>query len=61
MKKKKDWKYIVYETLLEIGLIIASLFIVFKFDILNLGYTILGIAMIVLVVIFRIMLESKYK
>jgi len=57
---KKDWKYVIYATLLELCLIIASLMIALKFDILNLSYTIIGFALIVLVVLFRIALESKY-
>lgn len=61
MKRKKDWKYIIWETLLEIMLIIVSLIIFFKFDVNHIAYTFLGISFIVLVVIARIYLESLYK
>jgi len=61
MRNKKNWDYIACETALELLLIFASLMIFFKFDVLHLSYTILGVALIVIVVMARMGLEHYYK
>lgn len=66
MKKKKIIEHIIGTTILEVFLIIASLFIfiptdfpqLFQVNIERINYTIIGIALIVVIIIARLGLED---
>jgi len=60
MRRRKNLGYIIIETILEVLLIIASWMIIFKFSLEQVGYSIIGITIIILVVISRVYVESKY-